>query len=356
MDEARIEALKMKPLAAQFAAIDALKSTSQIPAMLAKLKQIGVTVPVDLDFDQDKRNSTAYVAYLSQSGLGMPDREYYLDNADAGIVGIRTKYAEHVAAMMQLMGSKTAKQDAADILAFETALAQINWTKVENRNPVKTYHKIALRELPAYAPGFDWNAYLATAGVAAKVSDVILYQDTYLKAFAELNAKTPLNVWKTYLKWQVLREYGRLLDKAVVDERFAFYGTTLYGIPTIRPRWQRGTRLIDDSIGMALGQVYVAKYFPPESKAKMEKLVANLLAAYKQSIESRLDGAGNQEGSARQAGEDHAEDRLPGEVARLSKLVIKPDDLVGNVMRANGSNSSASWPSSASQSTATNGA
>jgi predicted metalloendopeptidase len=176
------------------------------------------------------------------------------------------------------MGSKTAKQDAADIVAFETALAKINWTKVENRDPVKTYHKIAVKDLAAYAPGFDWNAYLTATGVSAKVNDVVLYQDTYLKNFAELYAKTPLPVWKAYLKWKVLREYGRLLDKAIVDERFAFYGTTLYGIPQIRRAGSAACRAVDDAIGEALGQVYVAKYFPPESKARMEKLVANLLA------------------------------------------------------------------------------
>ena len=199
MNEARIEELGMKPLAQEFAAIDRIKDKSEIPALLARLKQIGIATPVDLDIDQDKRNSTAYVAYLSQAGLGLPDRDYYLDNDDAKIVGIRKKYAEHVERMMAMMGSKTAKQDAADIVAFETALAKINWTKVENRDPVKTYHKIAIKDLPAYAPGFDWNAYIAATGVSAKVSDVVLYQDSYLKAYAALYAKTPLSVWKAYL-------------------------------------------------------------------------------------------------------------------------------------------------------------
>ena len=336
MDEARIEALKMKPLAQEFEAIDRIKDKSEIPAALARLKQIGILTPVDLDIDQDKRNSTVYAAYLSQAGLGLPDRDYYLDNDDARIVGIRKKYGELVESMMARMGSKTAKQDAADIVAFETALAKINWTKVENRDPVKTYHKIAIKDLPAYAPGFDWNAYLAATGVSAKVSDVVLYQDTYLKNFAELNAKTPLPVWKAYLKWKVLRDYGRFLDKAVVDERFAFYGTTLYGIPQIRPRWQRGVQAVDDAIGEALGQVYVAKYFPPESKARMEKLVANLLAAYKQSIDG-LDWMGPETKKEAHAKLAKIKTKIgyPAKWRDYSTLVIKPDDLVGNAMRAN---------------------
>ena len=336
MDEARIEALKIKPLAREFEAIDRIKDKSEIPAALARLKQIGILTPVDLDIDQDKRNSTAYAAYLSQAGLGLPDRDYYLDNDDARIVGIRKKYAELVESMMARMGSKTAKQDAADIVAFETALAKINWTKVENRDPVKTYHKIAVKDLAAYAPGFDWNAYLTGTGVSAKVNDVVLYQDTYLKNFAELYAKTPLPVWKAYLKWRVLREYGRFLDKAVVDERFAFYGTTLYGIPQIRPRWQRGVQMVDDAIGEALGQVYVAKYFPPESKARMEELVANLLAAYKQSIDG-IDWMGPETKKEAHAKLAKIKTKIgyPAKWRDYSKLAIKPDDLVGNVMRAN---------------------
>ena len=335
MDESRIEALKMKPIAPEFEAIAALKDKSEIPALLAHFKRIGIATPVDLDFDQDKRNSTAYVAYLSQAGLGLPDRDYYLDNDDPKQVAIRKKYVEHVERMMAMAGSKTPKQDAADIVAFETALATINWTRVENRDPVKTYHKIAVKDLPAYAPGFDWNAYLAAAGVSGKVSDVVLYQDNYLKAFAELYAKTPLPVWKAYLQWRVLREYGRFLDKAVVDERFAFFGTTLYGIPQIRPRWERGVQFVDDAIGEALGRVYVAKYFPPGSKAKMEKLVANLLLAYKQSIDG-LEWMGPETKKEAHAKLAKISTKIgyPAKWRDYSKLVIKPDDLVGNMRRA----------------------
>ena len=336
MDESRIEALKMKPLAPEFEAIAALKDKSEIPALLARFKRIDIAMPVDLDIFQDKRESTAYAAYLSQAGLGLPDREYYLDNDDPKQVAIRRKYVEHIERMMAMAGSRTPKQDAADIVAFETALAKINWTRVENRDPVKTYHKIAIKDLPAYAPGFDWNAYLAAAGVSGKVSDVVLYQDTYLKAFADLFAKTPLPVWQAYLKWRVLREYGRFLDKAVVDERFAFFGTTLYGIPQIRPRWQRGVQLVDEAIGEALGQVYVAKYFPPESKVRMEKLVANLLAAYKQSIDS-LDWMGPETKKEAHAKLAKIKPKIgyPAKWRDYSTLVIKPDDLVGNMMRAN---------------------
>ena len=336
MDEARLETLQLKPLAEEFAAIDQVKDKSELPALIARLKQIGVTTPIDIDIFEDKRNSTAYITYLSQSGLGLPDRDYYLNDDDPRIVGIRKKYAEHVATMLSMTGSKTAKEDAAQILALETAIARLHWTKVENRDPVKTYTKLSIKDLPGYAPGFDWTSFLVATGISAKDSNVVLYQATYLKGFAELFANTPLSVWKTYLKWHLLSDYGRFLNKAIVDERFAFYGTTLYGIPQIRPRWQRGVQLVDDSIGEALGQVYVGKYFPPESKARMEKLVANLLATYKKSIDG-LDWMGPETKKEAHAKLAKIMPKIgyPSKWRDYSSLVIQPDDLVGNVMRAN---------------------
>ncbi|MDQ2962341.1 MAG: M13 family metallopeptidase [Pseudomonadota bacterium] len=335
MDEARLETLGFKPLNLELAAIDRMQNKGELPALIAHLQQIGVTTPFDLDIDQDKRNSSAYAAYLSQSGLGLPDRDYYIADDDARLVAIRKKYGEHIEAMLALGGSKTAKYDAADILALETAIARAQWTKVESRDPVKTYTKVATKDLAETAPGFGWSAYLGAAGVAVKVSDVVLYQASYLKDLGALFAKTPLSVWKAYFKWQVLRDYARFLDKRFVDERFAFYGTTLSGVPQNRPRWQRGVALVNEAIGEALGRVYVVEYFPPERKARMEKLVANLLAAYKQSIDD-LDwmGRGTKKEAQAKLAKITPKIGYPVKWRDYSKLVIAPDDLVGNVMRA----------------------
>ena len=335
MDEARLEALGLKPLAAEFAEIDHLKDKAELPALIARLQQIGVTTPFDLDIDQDKRNSTAYVAYLSQSGLGLPDRDYYVTDDDARLVGIRKKYGEHTEKMLAMAGSKNAKQEAAEILALETAIARVHWTKVESRDPVKTYEKVALKDLPGTAPGFGWKDYIDAVGISGKTPDVVLYQASYLRNFSALFAKTPLATWKTYFKWAVLRGYSRFLDKQYVDEGFAFYGTILSGIPQNRPRWQRGVVLVDQSIGEALGRVYVEKHFPPSSKARMEKLVATLLVTYKQSIEG-LDWMGPQTKKEAQAKLAKIVTKIgyPSKWRDYSKLVIAPDDLVGNVMRA----------------------
>jgi putative endopeptidase len=335
MEEPRLETLELKPLEPEFAAIDRVQDKAELPALIAHLQQIRVTTPFDIDIDQDKRKSTAYAVYLSQSGLGLPDRDYYVADDDAGLVAIRKKYGEHIEKMLALTGSKAAKQDAADILALETSIARAHWTKVESRDPVKTYDKVAIKDLPNVAAGFGWTAYLDAAAVSGKVAEVVLYQASYLKDFGALFAKTPLSVWKAYLKWQVLRDYARFLDKRFVDERFAFYGTTLSGIPQNRPRWQRGVTLINEAIGEALGRVYVAKYFPPASKARMEKLVANLLAAYKQSIDD-LDWMGRETKKEAQAKLAKITPKIgyPVRWRDYSRLVIAPDDLVGNVMRA----------------------
>jgi predicted metalloendopeptidase len=335
MDEPKLETLGIKPLQAEFAAIDRLQTKADIPALIAHFQQIGVTTPFDLDIDQDKRESTAYIAYLSQSGLGLPDRDYYVQDDDARLVGVRKKYGEHIEAMLALSGDKNAKQDAADILALETAIARVHWTKVESRDPVKTYDKVSTQELPGKAPGFGWSSYLAASGIGAKVSNVVLYQDTYIRDFGALFEKTPLPVWKSYFKWHVLSDYARFLDKRFVDERFAFYGTVLSGIPQNRPRWQRGVALVNEAIGEALGHVYVEKYFPPESKARMEKLVANLLAAYKQSID-QLDWMGKDTKKEAQAKLAKITPKIgyPVKWRDYSKLTMASDDLVGNVMRA----------------------
>ena len=336
MDETRLEALKLKPLQREFAAIDAIKSKAELPALMAQLDAIGVGTPIALVIDQDKRNSTAYIASLNQSGLGLPDRDYYVDDADARLVGIRKKYGEHIAKMLAMAGDKNAKQDARAILALETAIARAHWTKVENRDPVKTYTKVSIASLPDMSPAFGWKAWLDETGIAGRISDVVVVQPSYLKAFGALVEKTPLPVWKAYLRWNVLRDYSRFLSKAYVDERFAFYGTTLSGTPQNRPRWQRGVGVVDGSIGEALGKVYVEQYFPPSSKARMETLVANLLTAYRQSLDT-LDWMGPETKKEARAKLDKIVAKIgyPAKWRDYSKLVVAPDDLVGNVMRAN---------------------
>ncbi len=335
MDEARIEELGLKPLDADFAKIAALKDKKEIPALIAYFNTIGVDVPYQPYVHQDAKDPTKYVVDLGQSGLGLPDRDYYLKADDAKLKDALTKYQAHIEKMATIAGDKDAAKIAKDIVGLETALAKVQWTKVENRDPVKTYNVKKIADLGKLAPGYDWAAWVKAAGVDGKLDSVIVSQPSYLTGFAKLIASTPLPVWKEYFEWQLLHNAAPTLPKAYVDENFAFYGTTLRGIPENRPRWKRGVAAVESSIGEGVGKLYVAKYFPPENKARMEALVKNLLTAYSQSIDT-LDWMGDD--TKKKAHEKLAKFTpkigYPNKWRDYSALEIKKDDLYGNLTRA----------------------
>jgi predicted metalloendopeptidase len=335
MDEARLETLGAKPLQPEFAAIDALANKRDIPALIAHLNQTGADAPYDFSVAQDARDSTKYAVNIGQSGLSLPDRDYYLKN-DPKLVEIRAKYLAHVEKLLGLAGDKDSAKNAAAILELETAMAQLQWTKVQNRDPVKTYNKFAITDLGKLTPGYDWRAYVNGIGIDGKVDYVIINQPSYFTALGKLIEATPLPVWKAYFKWHVLSLDAPYLSKAFVDERFAFSGTALRGIPENLPRWKRGMGLIDQSIGEALGKLYVAKYFPPQNKARMQELVHNLIEAYTQDIDT-LDwmSPDTKKGAKEKLAKLVQKIGYPNKWRDYSALTIAPDDLLGNVMRAN---------------------
>ena len=335
MNEKSLEALGTKPLAAELNKIRTLKDKQGIPALAAHLAQIGVSTPYSIYIGQDQRASTKYAAYVGQSGLGMPDRDYYLKNDDKRMVDTRTKYQAHVAKILALAGEQDADAKAKDIVAFETALADVQWTKVENRDPVKRYNKVAIDKLGELTPGYDWNAALAAAGIAGKTDYVIVAQPTYLQGMNAILAKTDLATVKSYFEWQLLRAYSDYLSKDFVDADFAFYGTVLTGVTENRPRWKIGVSTVEGSIGEALGRQYVQSYFPAEKKARMQELVKNILAAYKESIDTLdwMSPATKKEAQAKLA-KFTPKIAYPDKWRDYSALTIKPNDLVGNIMRA----------------------
>lgn len=335
MDEPKLEQLGLKPLNAELSKIGAIKDKSELPAVLAHLGQIGVNVPFDFGIHQDAKDSTKYVADIGQSGLGMPDRDYYLKADDKKLADARAKYQIHVEKMLTLAGEKDAAAKAQAIVAFETDIARVQWTKVENRDPVKTYNKVMLADLNTTAPGFNWQAWLDATGIAPKTTYVIVSQPSYLKAVMGVANQTSLDTWKAYLQLHLIESYASYLSKAFVDERFAFYGTTLSGVTQMEPRWKRGVSAVERTEGEAVGKLYVEQNFPAERKARMEALVANLLAAYKDSI-NKLDWMSP-------ATKLEAQTKLakftpkigyPNKWKDYSALVIARDDLVGNVMRS----------------------
>jgi predicted metalloendopeptidase len=335
MDEARLEQLGIAPLKGELDKIAALKNKAELPALLAHLGKIGVNVPFDFGIHQDNKDSTRYVADIGQGGLAMPDRDYYLKADDAKLADAKAKYQQYVGNVLAMAGDQNAAANAKAIVDFETELAKIQWTKVELRDPIKAYNKVKLADMDKLAPGIGWKSWLDAAGLSGKTSYVIVGQPSYLKALAQVSDKTPLETWKAYLAMHLIDAYGGYLSKNFVDARFDFHSKTLAGVEEIEPRWKRGVGAVERAQGEALGKLYVAQYFPPERKARMEALVKNLLAAYKESI-NKLDWmspATRKEAQAKLA-KFTPKIGYPNKWKVYSKLVVKRDDLVGNVMRA----------------------
>jgi putative endopeptidase len=335
MNEERLEALGLKPLHAEFAAIDAVKDMNALPALMAHMSAIGAGAPYGLGINLDARNSTQYAVILFQSGLGLPDRDYYLKD-DSKLKDARVSYRAHIEKMLSMAGESKAAQHATAILNLETSLAKIQWTRVEDRDPIKTYNKTAITELPALMPGYDWQRYVHSAGIEGKVDSVIIRQPSYFTALGKVMTNTPLPVWKAYFKWRVLSAAAPYLSKAFVDERFAFTGGVLRGVPENQPRWKRGITLLDGSIGEALGKLYVAKYFPPQNKARMQALVQNLLEAYRRDIDT-LDwmSAETKVGAQAKLAKMLPKIGYPDHWRDYTALKVSRDDLHGNVVRAN---------------------
>ncbi|NNG24236.1 M13 family metallopeptidase [Telluria aromaticivorans] len=334
MDEARREALGTKPLSSELQKIRSLKDKKGLPKLVAHLSKIGVSTPYGIYVNQDMRKSTEHAVYISQSGLGMPDRDYYLKQDDAKLAEVRAKYLKHVEQTLALAGEKNAAEQAKDIVDFETELAKVQWTRVENRDPVKRYNKMTVAELGKLAPGYDWNAALAAAGAGNKVDTIIVNQPSYFTGLNEVLAKTELSTLKSYFEWQLLREFSPVLSKAFVAQSFSFYGTALSGVSEQAPLWKRGVGTVESSLGEALGKLYVKEHFPAERKARMEELVKNLIIAYGQSIDNLewMSPDTKKEARAKLA-KFTPKIGYPDKWRDYSKLSIKRDDLVGNAMR-----------------------
>jgi predicted metalloendopeptidase len=335
MDEPRLEQLGTAPLNAELAKIAALQDKKELPALIARNNQTGLSAPIDLGIHQDNKDSTKYVVDFSQSGLGLPDRDYYLKKDDAKLADTLAKYQQHIVNQLTLAGDKDAAAKAQAIVALETELAKIQWSKVELRDPVKAYNKVEVAKLSALTPGYDWNAYLDALKVTGKVNYVIVSQPTYLTAFSTLLAATPLDTWKAYFQWQAVRANAPYLSKAFVDENFAFYGTVLSGAKEMRPRWKRGVSTVEGALGETVGKVYVEQHFPAERKARMDELVKNLLVSYKQSIDKLdwMSPATKKQAQAKLA-KFTTKIGYPNKWRDYSALVVTRDDLVGNVRRS----------------------
>jgi len=332
MDEAKLEELGLKPLQPELDRIAALKDKKDLPGLMAHLLRIGAPVPINGFVNQDAKDPTRYIVYVVQSGLGLPDRDYYLVD-DPKLREMRAAYLAHVGRMLALAGEPQPEAAARAVLELETALAQKQWTRVDSRDRDKTYNKFELKAINDLTPGFDFAGFLKAAGVTNDAA--IVMQPSAHAGFAEQLRARPLAAWQTYLKWHLIRGYAPALSRAFVEENFAFYEKTLRGQQEMRPRWKRGVSAVESALGESLGKIYVQRHFPPEAKARMEQLVRNLVKAYEDSIRS-LDWMGEETRQQALAKLAKFTPKIgyPNQWRDYAALTIRRDDLVGNLMRS----------------------
>ncbi|HEY9234157.1 MULTISPECIES: M13 family metallopeptidase [Phenylobacterium] len=331
MDEAAVNAAGAKPMAADLAAIKAVKDKTEMARLMgATMRKFGGSFFGAYVHD-DAKDPERYTAYLSQAGLSLPDRDYYLEDR---FKTQKAAYEAYVAKMLGLAGWEKPAEYAKAIVALETEIAQVSWTRAERRDDDKTYNPFEVDKLQAYAPGFDWKAFLDGAHLP-QASRVIVAENTAFPKIAQIYANTPLDVLQAWSAFSLADQAAPYLSKDFEDANFNFRSKTLSGTPVQQPRWKRAVNATDSSLGEALGKLYVEAYFPAESKAKMEELVGNIQVAMKGRIE-KLDWMSP--ATKAKALEKLAKFRVkigyPDKWRDYSALQIKDGDLYGNVERA----------------------
>jgi putative endopeptidase len=284
LDEAAVQAAGLGAVAGLLAEVDAVTTADELVVLLARLDRIGIGGAFHYYVNTDDRASDRYIGYLHQGGLGLPDESYYREES---YEQTRAAYLRHVAAMLTLAGRPEPDAAAERVKALETRLAAGHLDKVADRDPVATYTKLTASGLADLAPHVDWKGYAAALGAPDALAEVVVRQPDYLRALSDALADVPIGTWKDWLAWQILHARAPFLPQEFVTENFEFYGRTLAGTPQLRERWKRGVDLVDRMLGEALGELYVARHFPPAAKARMSELVGNLVEAFRHSFAER---------------------------------------------------------------------
>jgi putative endopeptidase len=331
LDEAKVDALGAKPLAADLARIKAAKTKADLARLMgATMGGFGGSI-FGASLSEDAKDPDHYAVYIGQAGLSLPDRDYYLEPSFAAQ---KAAYEAYVAKILTLAGWPNAKAEAKAIVALETEIAKVSWTRAERRDDEKMYNPTPVSGLAKLAPGFDWTPFLSGAGLA-KIDRVVVQEKTALPQIAAIYGKTPVATLKAWSAFTLADQAAPYLSKAFDEAHFGFHNKTLGGQQAQTPRWKRGVQLVDGEIGEALGRLYVEAYFPPESKAKMLALVGDIRTAMRARIE-KLDWMSP-------ATKAKAYEKLDGLTVKIgypdawrdySKLTLKDSDLYGNVERA----------------------
>jgi len=282
MDEESLETLGISPIKPDLEKIDKIVDHDSLAVHFARMQKTNVDSPYGFYVSNDSKNPTEYITYFGQSGLGLPEKAYYLKEDDKSKT-LRSEYVGHVEKMFELFGFKEVKSIASKVMAIEISIAKIHWTMVDRRDRDKTYNKLSTLELRKLAPNLNWSFYLEEAGLANEEYFVVS-EKSYFSDFSNLFKLIPLEDWKLYLKWKLINSSSGSLNAEIDKQNFAFYGRILNGTPVQEERWKRGTALISGVLGEVVGKIYVERHFQPEAKDRMIELVENLRAAYKEAI------------------------------------------------------------------------
>lgn len=332
MDQARLDELGSKPLKPELNKINAIENLADLSDYLA-YAQMMTGAPFYTGVGIDSKDPSAYIVQMGQAGLGLPNRDFYLDN-DEKSLDIRAKYLTHIQTMFEFVGVEKPREQAAAIMALETKLAEKQWPKEKLRDPLARYNKQTLDELHSLMTNVDWSRWTQTAMLGA-MTDVIVAQPDYLIAVNRLLKEVPLDDWKSYFMWRLITSSAPYLSSDLDQENFAFYRGVLSGVEEQEPRWKRGVNVINGTLGEVVGKIYVAKHFKPEAKKEMVALVENLRNAYALGVD-QLEWMGEKT-------KQQAKDKLskfspkigyPDKWKDYSMLTIDEQDLFGNLMRA----------------------
>jgi putative endopeptidase len=333
LDEARVEALGMAPIQPWLNRVRALQDRSAYVALAAEADRAGIGGLFGGYVGQDDRAPENYIFTMGQGGIGMPDREFYLGTTER-FERVRAAYLVHLEAMLALAGESDAAARARAIMDFETEIARVHWNRVDSTDATKTYNKLTVAQLEEAAPGFDFSAYLQ--GVGATQNDVIVNQPSAFTGIARLFASAPMQVLRDQMIVRSLSAYDEGLPRAVGDADFAFYGTALTGTPQRQERGKRATDFTSRILADEVSQVYVARHFPPATKAAMDQLVTNVVAAMGRRLETVSWMQPETRARARtKLANFTTKIGYPDQWRSYDGLEIRADDLFGNMWRSN---------------------
>lgn len=333
MDEPAVAERGLEPVRPQLQAVAELRDTRQLAAFLGEFERTGGSGLFASYVDTDDRDSDRYLVNIAQGGLGMPDEAYYRDE---NFAEVRARYVTYLTELFTLAGHREPAEAARAVMGIETRLAAGHWERAETRDVQKTYNLTTLDKLIALAPEFDWHAYIAAlGGTDATIAETLVRQPSYLEHLSAVLAEVPIGQWRSWLAARVLRAAAPYLTEDLVRADFEFYGRVLNGTPELRARWKRAVAFVERGIGEAVGKEYVARHFPPASKAMMDEMVANLIQAYRQSIAQLtwMTEATKEQAYAKLA-TFRPKIGYPDRFRDYSALRVSTDDLLGNAHAA----------------------